>query len=109
MSQCTKEFHDKLFIDGIKQCPNCQKPIHNEVTATVTSQKINLLVGDLMTAISEMVGENVPEGIPTSAKMYMFQVNFLSAVMQVTSNMLQKAPISIAWGLERQKKDANKK
>jgi len=91
-------------MKGIKQCPNCQKPIHNEVTCTVTNLKVNTLVADLMKEISKMVGEHIPEDISGVGKMSMYQLNFLSAVMQITSAMLEQAPTSIAWSLALLKK-----
>lgn len=106
---CTEKFHESLFMSGIKQCPNCLKPIHNEVTQTVTSTKINMRVTELMKAISEMVGEQIPEGIPDTGKSHMFQINFLSATMQITAKMLEQSCTSIAWSLAQARKEMAKR
>jgi len=55
-----------------------------------------------------MVGEHIPENIPEVPKMSMYQLNFLSAVMQITSSMLEQAPTSIAWSLALMKKQSEK-
>lgn len=106
---CTEKFHESLFMSGIKMCPICKKPIHNEVTVTVTSTKINMKVTEMMKAISEMVAEQIPEGIRDSSRMHMFQINFLSATMQITSRILEQACTSIAWSMAEMKKDMERK
>jgi len=96
-------------MSGIKQCPNCKKPIHNEVTVTVTSHKVNMRVNELMKEINEMVAEQIPEGIADTSRMHMFQLNFLSATMQITSRILEQACTSIAWSMAKMKKDYEKR
>lgn len=89
-------------------CPICKKPIHNAVTCTVTSTKINMIINELMKAITEMVAEQIPEGISGIGKTHMFQINFLSATMQITSRMLEQTCTSMAWSMAEMKKDMEK-